>query len=327
MASTPVEFKAPSGLTLTLSLYAFGSDTLANSGGADACTERTNAKGIYTATVTEAVAGWCDAKILSGSNLVAAYVVNMADDTNTHRCCDLADIYALGGDSQSLTDLKHLADSGYDPATGKIEGVKLVDTTTENTDMRGTDNASTLNAAGVRTAVGLASANLDTQLGDIPTNAELATALGGADDAVLAAIAALNNLSQANIRTAIGLGSANLDTQLGDLPTNAELATSLAAADDAVLAAIAALNNLSAAQVNAEVVDALATDTYAEPASVPAATSSLKDKINWVFKLMRNKREQTADTETVYADDGTTPVATSSKSDDATTLTRGKWTT
>lgn len=36
---------------------------------------------------------------------------------------------------------------------------------------------STLDAAGVRTAVGLAAANLDTQLGDIPTNSELATAI------------------------------------------------------------------------------------------------------------------------------------------------------
>ena len=33
-----------------------------------------------------------------------------------------------------------------------------------------------LDAAGIRTAVGLASANLDTQLGDLPTNAELAAA-------------------------------------------------------------------------------------------------------------------------------------------------------
>lgn len=106
MASTPVEFKAPTGLTLTLSLYAFGSDTLANSGGADSGTERTNAKGIYTATVTEAVAGWCDAKILDGSgNLIATYVVFMVDDTNTHRCCELGDVYALSGTSQTARDI------------------------------------------------------------------------------------------------------------------------------------------------------------------------------------------------------------------------------
>jgi hypothetical protein len=46
-----------------------------------------------------------------------------------------------------------------------------------------------LDAAGTRTAVGLATANLDTQLGDLPTNAELTTALGTADDAVLAQVA------------------------------------------------------------------------------------------------------------------------------------------
>ena len=46
-----------------------------------------------------------------------------------------------------------------------------------------------LTAAGIRSAVGLATANLDTQLDALPTNAELATALGTADDAVLAAIA------------------------------------------------------------------------------------------------------------------------------------------
>jgi hypothetical protein len=60
-----------------------------------------------------------------------------------------------------------------------------------------------LDAAGVRAAVGLASANLDTQLSDLPTNAELATALGTADDAVLAAIAALNNLSAAQVNTEV----------------------------------------------------------------------------------------------------------------------------
>jgi hypothetical protein len=52
-----------------------------------------------------------------------------------------------------------------------------------------------------------------TSVDDLPTNAELATALGTADDAVLTAI--------------------------NDLPTNAELATALGTADDAVLAQIA----------------------------------------------------------------------------------------
>jgi len=62
---------------------------------------------------------------------------------------------------------------------------------------------STLDAAGVRTAVGLTLANLDTQLDALPTNAELATALGTADDATLAAIAALSIPSASTIASAV----------------------------------------------------------------------------------------------------------------------------
>lgn len=165
-----------------------------------------------------------------------------------------------------------------------------------------------------------------TSVDDLPTNAELATALGTADDAVLAAIAALNNLSQANVRAAVGLATANLDTQLDALPTNAELATALASADDAVLAAIAALNNLSAAQVNAEVLDVIQTDTHAEVASVPAANASLALKIGWMFLLARNKITQTATTQLVRNDADSATVGTSVISDDATTFVRGEYT-
>lgn len=43
------------------------------------------------------------------------------------------DSLALGGDVQSLTDLKDFADAGYDPATNKVQGVVLVDTLTTYT--------------------------------------------------------------------------------------------------------------------------------------------------------------------------------------------------
>lgn len=62
---------------------------------------------------------------------------------------------------------------------------------------------------------------------DLPTNAELATALAG-----------LNNLSAADIRTAVGLATNNLDAQLAAKSTSAEVA--------AVAAAIAALPNAAA---------------------------------------------------------------------------------
>jgi hypothetical protein len=68
-------------------------------------------------------------------------------------------------------------------------------------------------ANGGRLDVILDARSSQTSVDDLPTNAELATALGTADDAVLTAIDAL--------------------------PTNAELATALGTADDAVLAQIA----------------------------------------------------------------------------------------
>jgi hypothetical protein len=96
------------------------------------------------------------------------------------------DVTYIGGDAQSATDLKDFADAGYDPATNKVQGVVLVDTATTLTNLPAItanwltaaglaadavteiqSGLSTLDAAGIRTAVGLASANLDTQLLDV----------------------------------------------------------------------------------------------------------------------------------------------------------------
>jgi hypothetical protein len=46
-----------------------------------------------------------------------------------------ADLTQMGGVAQSATDLKDFADTGYDPATHKVQGLVLCDTTTTNTDM------------------------------------------------------------------------------------------------------------------------------------------------------------------------------------------------
>lgn len=49
--------------------------------------------------------------------------------------------------------------------------------------------------AAIRAAVGMSSANLDTQIGDLPTNSELASAIAAGDDATLSAIAGLPSAS------------------------------------------------------------------------------------------------------------------------------------
>ena len=95
-----------------------------------------------------------------------------------------------------------------------------------------------------------------TSVDDLPTNAELATALGTADDAVLAQVALVkaktDNLPTDPADQSLIIAATDaLATLIGDLPTNAELATALGTADDAVLAAIAALS-IPTANANAE---------------------------------------------------------------------------
>jgi hypothetical protein len=126
---------------------------------------------------------------------------------------------------------------------------------------------------------------------------------------------------EANVLTATAINADAITAAKVAADVTTEIQSGLATA-----ASIAALNNLSAAQVNAEVLDVLDTDTFAEPVGAPAATSTLRAKIGWIFKLLRNKRTQTSTTETLYADDATTADATSAKSDDGTTATRGEWT-
>lgn len=100
--------------------------------------------------------------------------------------------------------------------------------------------------------------------------------------------------------------------------------TTALAADDAILAAIAALNNLSAAQVNAELLDVLNTDTFAELSAPPAANSTLAAKLTWLFMWARNKATETATQRKLYADNNTTVVSTETVGDDGTTFTKAK---
>lgn len=62
-----------------------------------------------------------------------------------------------------------------------------------------------------------------------------------------------------------------------------------------------------------------------ELAAIPTSTAKLKDMIQYVYMLARNKITQTSTTSTLKANDGTTNVGTSAVSDDGTTFTRGGW--
>jgi hypothetical protein len=228
----------------------------------------------------------------------------------------------------------HLADNGssatFDRTTDSLEALQAEHDSTQSS-ISGLNN---LSQANIRTAIGLASANLDTQLDALPTAAENADAVWDEATSGHTTSGTFGEQVKTDIDEILTDTGTTLQAEVDGIQADTEdIQSRLPAAltgdgnikADALKLNGAAPNNLSAAQVNAEVVDALATDTYAEPASVPAATSSLKDKINWLFALARNKLTQTSTTQTLRNDADNSSIATSTDSDDGTTYTRGEW--
>jgi len=167
---------------------------------------------------------------------------------------------------------------------------------------------------------------VDTEVAAIITT--LGTPAGASISADILTIDNLVDDLESRLGTPSNLGSgatvaANLvdiEGQTDDIGVAGAGLTTLATA-----ASIAALNNLSAAQVNAEVVDALNVDTYAEPGQeAPPATTTLVKKLGYLYKFLRNKKTQTATTLSIFADDATTVDQKATISDDATTYTHNE---
>lgn len=82
-------------------------------------------------------------------------------------------------------------------------------------------------------------------------------------------------------------------------------------------------DTISLANINAEMVDVIDTDTSGEPAQAgPPVTASLRAKLDWLYKVFRNKKEQTATSWSLYNDAGTTIDSKATVSDDGTTATK-----
>jgi hypothetical protein len=155
------------------------------------------------------------------------------------------------------------------------------------------------------------SAALTTVAGYVDT--EVAAVLAAVDTEVAAIKAKTDNLPA----SPAAVGSAMT------LAADAVNATSLASS--AVAEMQSGLSTLTAGQVNAEMLDVLTTDTFAEPSGVPAATSSLKDKIAFIFAALRNKRLTTATTDTIRNDADSADIAAATLNENGTTFTRGEY--
>lgn len=101
---------------------------------------------------------------------------------------------------------------------------------------------------------------------------------------------------------------------------------SLAADQSAVtVGTVNALGTQAKADVNAEVVDALNVDTYAEIGQeTPAATQTIRKMLGFLYKAWRNRSNQTSTLYQLFNDDATTVGQKATVSDDATTFEKGE---
>ena len=155
-----------------------------------------------------------------------------------------------------------------------------------------------------------------TEIADIKTKTDFlpsATA-GAAGGLFIAGANAATSITTALTANVIGNITGNLSGSVGSVTglTAANLDTTVS-------------SRASPAQVNTEVLDVLNVDTFVEPVQgAPVATTTLVNKIGYLYKFLRNKVTQTSTTLSIYNDDAVTVDHKATVSDDATTYTRGE---
>lgn len=273
---------------------------------------------------------------LSATEMQAARIVVYVVDSATKVWLDKVIVIETYGHASAMHALD--LDTALTDAT--------VGTCTTNTDMVGTNSAALASVVGA-----LADAAADGEVTESDTLMkyikQLINILIGTPGIVAfpAEGAPANGVSLAEVLRAIHTDTSNtLDALIKDVPTVAEFEARSDVAGTAATPAevAAALTNYDAptkaemdtahallatpAQVNAQVVDALNVDTYAEPGQeAPAATASLVTKIGYAYKFLRNKVTNDGTNIKVYNDAGAVVDQKNTVSEAAGTVTRGKF--
>lgn len=92
-----------------------------------------------------------------------------------------------------------------------------------------------------------------------------------------------------------------------------------------VTGSVGSLAAQAKADVNAEVLDVLNVDTFAQPGQeTPAATTTLALMLRYLYKAWRNRLTTTSTAYSLYADDATTVDQKATQSDNGTTFDRGE---
>lgn len=238
---------------------------------------------------------------VAATDIVEIYATVDAEITGTID----ANLVQIGGDAQSMTDLKDFADAGYDPATNKVQGVVLVDTTTTNTDMRGTDGANT-------TTPPTAAQNAD-QVWDELQSAHVTVGSFGEIAIEIASILADTNELQTDWEN-----GGRLDLILDGIQADLDNGT------DGLGALLTAINaNATPAEVLTQVNAALDTAISELGVGVPAATPTLRTGLMLLYMALRNKLDVDATSKQIHNNAGAV-IASKGLSDDGTTYSEAQ---
>lgn len=167
-----------------------------------------------------------------------------------------------------------------------------------------------LTAAGTRAAVGLASANLDTQLGGIDTKA------ADIQNRIPAALTAGGNM-KSDVLAISG------DTTAADNCESFFDGTGYAGTNNVMPVTTAVTNDVGITQAGADKVFGASGAAMAELTGVPSATPSPRNALMLLFMALCNKLTTTATEKTVYNNAGSA-IAVKDLADDGTTYTEDK---
>lgn len=140
-------------------------------------------------------------------------------------------------------------------------------------------------------------------------------------------IKAVQGLTTADVVASVTGAVGSVTGAVGSVGSGGIAAASFAAgAIDASAIATDAIGSAEiAATAATEIATAVAAIILTEPTAVTAASPTLQAGLAFIHSMTRNQIRQVASSQTLYADDSTTVIATSTQSDDATTFSKGKF--
>lgn len=313
----------------------------------------------WNATALAAINAECDTAISDASLATSANVAAVETDTQDIQS-KLGTPSDFGsGTSTIAANLQDMADNGtatFDRATDSLQAIRDRGDSAWTT----ATGFSTLDEAGIRTAVGLSSANLDTQLDALPTAAENADAVwdeatvghttsgtfgeqlktdvdailddtGTSGVAVSAASLTLvesitdtsvaEGLAGLNDPTAAAIADAVWDESTAGHTTSGTFGEQLKTDVDAILVDTA---EIGSAGVGLTAVGLAADGLDNIPVTSPGGVAStFPEMIVQLWRRVFKKSTQTSTTLTTYEDDGTTATTTQTLSDSGGTQTQG----